>query len=406
MKKVCINELELRGKRVLIRVDFNVPLNPQGEVADDTRIKAALPTIRYALERGAKVLLISHLGRPKGRDPKLSLKPVALRLGQLLQRPVRMAEDCIGETVQAQVASMAEGDILMLENVRFHPEEERNDEAFAKALAFLCDVYVNDAFGTVHRAHASVDALPRLMPDKAAGFLLQKELTALGKLVEGPERPYLAVLGGAKVSDKIGVIEALLNKVDALLIGGGMANTFLKAQGFGVGRSLVEDSMLDVVKNLMDISRKNGIKLYLPVDFVVAENFDERAETKVVPFQEIPEKWIALDIGPASTKLFTEVLQDAKTIVWNGPMGAFEFDAFSRGTYAMVDAVTSSHASTIVGGGDTDMAFHKSGKTHEVTFISTGGGAFLKLLEGGELPGVASLSDRRRKARNTSPSPA
>jgi phosphoglycerate kinase len=286
------------------------------------------------------------------------------------------------------------GDVLLLENLRFHPGEEKNDPAFAKELASLCDVFIQDAFGNCHRKHASMIGIDNIVPS-AAGFLIKKEIDYFEKAVNNPMRPVVALLGGAKVSDKIKILENLAKRMDKILIGGAMAFTFLKSQEYSVGKSLVEDSMLDVVKNLMSISKKNGTKLYLPVDFVVAEKFDSRAETKVVPYQEIPEKWIALDIGPATTKLFTEAIQDAKTILWNGPMGAFEYDAFSRGTYAMVDVVTGSHASTIVGGGDTDMAFHKSGKTHEVSFISTGGGAFLKLLEGGELPGIAALSDKK-----------
>jgi len=329
-------------------------------------------------------------------NPKFSLKPVARRLQRFLNEKVKviMAEDCIGPKVKKQIDEINYGDVIVLENLRFHPGEEKNDSSFAKELASLCDVFIQDAFGNCHRKHASMIGVDGFVPS-AAGFLLKKEIDYFEKAVNNPMRPVVALLGGAKVSDKIKIIENLAKKMDKILIGGAMAFTFLKAQGFGVGQSLVEDSMLDVVKKLVDTSKRNGTKLYLPVDFVVAEKFDGQAETKVVPYQEIPEKWIALDIGPATTKLFFEALQDAKTIVWNGPMGAFEFDAFSRGTYAMVDAVTSSHASTIIGGGDTDMAFHKSGRTHEVSFISTGGGAFLKLLEGGELPGIASLSTKK-----------
>ncbi|WKZ19201.1 MAG: phosphoglycerate kinase [Candidatus Jettenia sp. CY-1] len=382
----------------MIRTDYNVPLDEEGKITDDTRIRATLPTIDFLLDEKAKVIIASHLGRPDGKvNPKYSLKPVARRLQRFLDEKVKviMADDCIGPKVKKQIAEMNYGDVLVLENLRFHSGEEKNDPAFARELASLCDVFIQDAFGNCHRKHASMVGIDSFIPS-AAGFLLKKEIDYFEKSVNQPMRPVVALLGGAKVSDKIKIIENLSKKMDKILIGGAMAFTFLKAQGFGIGKSLVEDSMLDVVKNLMDISRKNGTKLYLPVDFVVAEKFDGRAETKVVPYQEIPERWIALDIGPATTKLFYEALQDAKTIVWNGPMGAFEFDAFSRGTYAMIDAVTSSHASTIVGGGDTDMAFHKAGKTHEVSFISTGGGAFLKLLEGSELPGVASLSSKRK----------
>lgn len=401
MDKLYIKDLDIQkihGKRVMVRTDYNVPLDEDGNITDDTRIRATLPTINFLLDENAKVIIVSHLGRPDGKvNPKYSLKPVARRLqGFLKERAnVIMAEDCIGQKVRKQIEDMRCGDVIVLENLRFHPEEEKNDPFFAKELASLCDVFIQDAFGNCHRKHASMIGIDGFVPS-AAGFLLKKEIDYFEKAVNNPMRPVVALLGGAKVSDKIKIIENLSKKMDKILIGGAMAFTFLKAQGFGIGKSLVEDSMLDVVKNLIDMSKKNGIKLYLPVDFVVAEKFDNNAETKVVTYQEIPENWIALDIGPATTKLFFEALQDAKTIVWNGPMGAFEFDAFSRGTYAMVDAVTNSHASTIVGGGDTDMAFHKSGKTHEVSFISTGGGAFLKLLEGGVLPGVASLSDKNK----------
>ncbi|GAB61629.1 MAG: phosphoglycerate kinase [Candidatus Jettenia sp.] len=398
MDKLFIKELDVHKKKVMIRTDYNVPLDEEGKITDDTRIRATLPTIDFLLDEKAKVIIASHLGRPDGKvNPKYSLKPVARRLQRFLDEKVRviMADDCIGPKVKKQIEEMNYGDVLVLENLRFHSGEEKNDPAFAGELASLCDVFIQDAFGNCHRKHASMVGIDSFIPS-AAGFLLKKEIDYFEKSVNQPMRPVVALLGGAKVSDKIKIIENLSKKMDKILIGGAMAFTFLKAQGFGIGKSLVEDSMLDVVKDLMDISRKNGTKLYLPVDFVVAEKFDGRAETKVVPYQEIPERWIALDIGPATTKLFYEALQDAKTIVWNGPMGAFEIDAFSRGTYAMIDAVTSSHASTIVGGGDTDMAFHKAGKTHEVSFISTGGGAFLKLLEGSELPGVASLSSKKK----------
>ncbi len=396
MDKLFIKDLDVRKKKVMVRTDYNVPLDEEGNITDDTRIRATLPTINYLLDEDAKVIIVSHLGRPEGKpNPKYSLKPVARRLqGFFKERAsVIMAEDCVGPKVKKQIDEMRYGDIILLENLRFYAGEEKNDPAFAKELVSLCDVFIQDAFGNCHRKHASMTGINGLVPS-AAGFLFKKEIDYFEKSVNNPMRPVVAILGGAKVSDKIKIIENLAKKMDKILIGGAMAFTFLKAQGIGVGKSLVEDSMLDVVKNLIDISRKNGIKLYLPVDFVVAEEFNNRAETKVVPFLEIPEKWIALDIGPATTKLFAEALQDARTVVWNGPMGAFEFDAFSRGTYAMVDAVTSSHASTIVGGGDTDMAFHKSGKSHEVSFISTGGGAFLKLLEGGELPGFSALTNK------------
>ncbi|MFO0794803.1 MAG: phosphoglycerate kinase [Candidatus Brocadiaceae bacterium] len=397
MNKLFIKDLNVHKKRVLVRTDYNVPFDDFGNITDDSRIRATMATINFLLDECAKVIIASHLGRPDGKaNPKYSLEPVAVRLqGYLRDRAkVIMAKDCIGPQVKKQIDEMRYGDVLLLENLRFYSAEEKNDPQFAKELASLCDVFIQDAFGNCHRKHASMVGIDSFVPS-GAGFLLKKEIDYFEKAVNNPMRPVVALLGGAKVSDKIKIIENLARKMDKVLIGGAMAFTFLKAQGIGVGQSLVEDGMLDVVKNLMDISRRNGTKLYLPVDFVVAEKFDNTAETKLVPFQEIPEKWIALDIGPATTMLFKEAIQDAKTIIWNGPMGAFEYDAFSRGTYAMVDTITSSHALTIVGGGDTDMAFHKSGKTHEVSFISTGGGAFLKLLEGGELPGIASLSDKK-----------
>ncbi|GJQ49973.1 MAG: phosphoglycerate kinase [Candidatus Kuenenia stuttgartiensis] len=396
MKKLFIKDLAVRKKKVMVRTDYNVPLDEDGNITDDTRIRATLPTINYLLDEEAKVIIASHLGRPVGANPKYSLKPVARRLQRFLTEKVKitLAEDCIGEEVKKQVEAMNYGDVLLLENLRFHPGEQKNDAGFAKELAGLCDLFVQDAFGNCHRNHASMVGIVRYVP-AAAGFLIKKELDYFEKSVNDPIRPVIAILGGSKVSDKIKILENLAKKMDKIIIGGAMAFTFLKAQGIPVGKSLVEDSMIETANNLMDYTKKNGTKLYLPVDFVVAEKFDKTAETKVVPFQEIPERWIALDIGPATIKLFSAVLQDAKTILWNGPMGAFEIDAFSRGTYAMVDIVTSSHASTVVGGGDTDMAFHKAGKAHEVSFISTGGGAFLKLLEGGDLPGIASLTDKK-----------
>ena len=395
--KLFIKDINVRNKRVMVRTDYNVPLDDFGNITEDTRIRATLPTINYLLDEGAKIIIASHLGRPDGKsNPKYTLGPVAVRLQSYLHERAKviMAKDCIGTNIKKQIDEMRYGDVLLLENLRFYPGEEKNDPSFAKELASLCDVFIQDAFGNCHREHASMIGVDKYVTS-AAGFLLKKEVDYFEKAVNNPIRPVVALLGGAKVSDKIKIIENLAKKMDKILIGGAMAFTFLKAQGFGVGQSVIEDKMLDVVKNLMDISKRNGIKLYLPVDFVVAEKFGINAETKLVPYQEIPEKWIALDIGPATTKLFSEAIQDAKTIVWNGPMGAFEYDAFSRGTYAMVDAITSSHALTIVGGGDTDMAFHKSGKAFEVSFISTGGGAFLKLLEGGVLPGIAALSNKK-----------
>lgn len=396
MEKLLVKDLEVRGKRVVVRVDYNVPLDAEGNITDDSRIRATLPTINFLLDEMAKVILISHLGRPKGKIvPSLSLQPVAKRLSRLLGKEVTLAEDCVGPKVKLLIDKMKPGDLILLENLRFHPEEEKNDPEFARELASLCDVFIQDAFGNCHRSHASMVGINRFVPVAAVGFLIKKELEYFEKAVNNPMRPVVAILGGAKISDKIRIIENLSKKVDKILIGGAMAFTFLKAQGYEVGRSLVEDSLLQEVKDVTEKARKNGIKFYLPVDFVVAEKFDPKAETKVVTFQEIPPNWYALDIGPASTRLFMEAFSDARTIIWNGPMGAFEMDAFSRGTYAIVEAVTNSHALTIVGGGDTDVAFHRAGATFGVSYISTGGGAFLKLLEGGELPGVTALTDKQ-----------
>ncbi|MGR3310975.1 MAG: phosphoglycerate kinase [Candidatus Brocadiales bacterium] len=396
MNKLLLSEVPLGKKRVLVRVDFNVPLDEHGNIVDDTRIRASLPTINFLLDEEAKVIIVSHLGRPKGKVvPGLSLRPVVRRLKRLLGKEVILAEDCIGEKVKNLVDKMNPGDVVMLENLRFHEGEEKNDYEFAKALASLADVFVQDAFGNCHRTHASMAGINGFIPVAAVGFLIKKEIDYFEKAVTNPMRPVVAMLGGAKVSDKIHVIENLAGKADKIIIGGAMAFTFLKALGNDVGKSLVEDSMIDEVSNVFDEIHNSGIKFYLPVDFVVAEAFSGEAETKVVTFQEIPTNWMALDIGPATTRLFSEVLQNAKTVLWNGPMGAFEIDAFSRGTYAMVEAIASSHALTIVGGGDTDLAFLRAGESHNVSYISTGGGAFLKLLEGKELPGIAALTDKK-----------
>ncbi len=394
MDKKTIEKVDLKNKRVFIRADFNVPLDENGNITDDGRIRSTLPTINYALDAGAKVILASHLGRPKGKpDPKYSLAPVALRLNRLLNKEVRFAKDCIGPDVEHMVAGMRPGDVLLLENLRFHPEEEKNDEAFSKALASFTDVYVNDAFGTAHRAHASTFGITKHVKQSVAGFLMKKEIEYLQKTVANPVRPFVAILGGAKVSGKIGVIENLQNKVDKIIVGGAMAFTFIKARGYEVGNSLVEDDMLDMAQRLRKGVRDKGVKFYLPVDFVVAENTNDGAETKIVTSQEIPKGWVGLDIGPATTRLFSEALQDAKTIIWNGPMGLFEKDAYSRGTFAIARAVADAYATTIVGGGDTDVAVHKAGVSDSITFISTGGGASLELLEGKELPGLAALTD-------------
>lgn len=394
MDKKTIEKVDLKNKRVFIRADFNVPLDENGNITDDGRIRSTLPTINYALDAGAKVILASHLGRPKGKpDPRYSLAPVQLRLNRLLNKEVKFAKDCIGPDVEHLVQGMRPGDVLLLENLRFHPEEEKNDEGFSKALAAFTDVYVNDAFGTAHRAHASTYGITRFVKQSVAGFLMKKEIDYLQKAVANPVRPFVAILGGAKVSGKIGVIENLKDKVDKVIVGGAMAFTFNKAWGDEVGNSLVEPDMLETAMRIRNSARDKGVKFYLPVDFVVAENMNDGAETKIVTSQEIPKGWVGLDIGPATVRLFAEAIQDAKTIIWNGPMGMFEKDAYSRGTFAVARAVADAYATTIVGGGDTDVAVHRAGVSDSITFISTGGGASLELLEGKELPGLAALTD-------------
>ena len=395
IRKRIIEDVQLRGKRVIIRADYNVPLDDSLQITDDTRIRSTLPTINRAVDEGAKVILCSHLGRPKGRfDPKFSLAPVAKRLQRLLGKEVIFAPDCIGAAVEGLVAKMQPGDVMLLENLRFHPEEEKNDDGFSKALASLADVYINDAFGAAHRAHASTVGITKYIPEAAAGYLLKKEIEYLEGAVENPVRPFVAILGGAKVSGKIGVIENLGKKVDKVIIGGGMAFTFLKAMGLEIGQSLVETDMLDFAKGVQDHAFSSGVKFYLPVDCVVAASREPGAETKIVPVQEIPKGWYGLDIGPASVKLFSEAVQDAKTILWNGPMGMFEVDAFARGTLAMAHSVANAYALTIVGGGETALAIHRAGESESISFISTGGGAALELLEGKTLPGLAALPNR------------
>ncbi|MFQ5735622.1 MAG: phosphoglycerate kinase [Thermodesulfobacteriota bacterium] len=387
-----IDEIDLKGKKVLIRVDFNVPLDDNGNITDDTRIRSVLSTINYALDENACVILASHLGRPKGRKvAEMSLSPVAKRLGRLLEKDIKLAPDCIGPEVRKMVDSMEPGDVVMLENLRFHPEEEKNDDAFGKKLAELADVFINDAFATAHRAHASNVAVTRYVKEAAAGFLMKKELSYFSMAMEKPTRPLVAIIGGKKVSDKVGVLSSLCNKVDKLIIGGGMALTFFKALGYEVGNSFCEEEVLDQARSVVELAKKKKIKLYMPVDFVVADKFSASAETKVVTYQEIPRNWMALDIGPATVTLFSEAIQNAKTIIWNGPMGVFEIDSFSRGTFAMVTNVANTYAMTIVGGGDTDVAIHRAGEYAKMSYISTGGGAFLEILKGEELPGIAAL---------------
>jgi len=391
MNKKTVRDINVSGKRVLVRVDFNVPLD-SGRVTDDTRIRAAIPTIQYLIDKGAKVILASHLGRPKGKvAPEFSLKPVAVRLEQLLGVPVAMGSDCVGPEVESAVAHLEPGQVLLLENLRFHPEEEKNDPAFAAQLAKLADVFVNDAFGAAHRAHASTEGVTHFLP-AVAGFLMQRELDFLGRAMADPERPFIAILGGAKVSDKIGVISNLLTKVDKLLIGGGMANTFLKAKGLDMADSLVEDQVLDTARSLMAAA---GVRLLLPVDAVVADAFDANANARTVPVAAIPAGWRVLDIGPETVRQYEQALQGAKTVVWNGPMGVFEFPRFAAGTVAVAKALAAlPDAVTIIGGGDSVAAVEQAGVADKMTHISTGGGASLEFLEGKELPGVAALLDK------------
>ncbi len=396
MAKLSITDLDLRGKRVLMRVDFNVPLSPTQEVSDDTRIRAALPTIRYAMERGAKVALISHLGRPKGKVvPSLSLAPIARRLSQLLDAPVPTAPDCIGEAAERAVASLAPGRVLLLENCRFPDGDEKNDEAMSRALAALCDVFVNDAFGAAHRAHASTVGVTKFVPASAAGLLMAKELEYLGRVVREPAHPFVAILGGAKVSDKIGVLKNLVTKADAFLVGGGMAYTFLKAQGMEVGGSLLETDKLEVARAILDEARGRRVTFLLPVDHVIAEKPEAGASTRLADSTAIPAGWMGLDIGPKAREAFGKIIAGAKTIVWNGPMGVFELPPFREGTFAVARAVAASGAVSVVGGGDSVAAVTQAGVADRITHISTGGGASLEFLEGIELPGVAALTDKR-----------
>ncbi|MDM8526430.1 phosphoglycerate kinase [Desulfococcaceae bacterium HSG8] len=394
-----IQNTDISGKRLFFRVDFNVPLDEYQNIRDDSRIRAVLPTLKYALDHGAKLIVASHLGRPKGAVvPEMSLSPAAKRLGRLLEKEVIMAKDCIGDGVKKLVSEMKPGDVLLLENLRFHPQEQKNEDAFAGQLAELCDIYVNDAFAVSHRVNASVVAITKYAPLSVAGFLLQKELDYFKKAMANPQRPLVAIVGGAKVSSKLGALENMLNHVDKFIIGGAMANTFLKSKGYAVGKSKVEDDLVEVAGSVMKKAAEKGIRFYLPVDVVAASRFDPHAQIKKIPIQEIPEDWMIMDIGPATSLLYSEVLYDAKTIIWNGPMGVFEMDAFSRGTIAMVHNLADSYALTIVGGGDTDVAVHKADETERITYISTGGGAFLALMEGKQLPGVAALDEADRNS--------
>jgi phosphoglycerate kinase len=387
-----LREIELKGKRVLIRVDFNVPMNEAGEITDDLRIRTVLPTLRYLLEQNARIILCTHMGRPKGqRVEKFSLAPIAAYLAKLLDRPVPLASDCVGPEVTKAAAQLQNGEILMLENLRFHSQEEKNDPEFSRQLASVADVYINDAFAVSHRAHASVAGVTEYIQEKAAGFLLQKEIEYFHRCIDTPQRPLVAIVGGAKVSGKLEALRNMLERVDKMIIGGAMANTFLKSQGYSVGASKVEDDLLETADSLLQQARAKKVKIYLPVDVIAADRFAPDAISKQVTIQDIPDNWMALDIGPASVICFCEVLADAKTIVWNGPMGAFEMDAFARGTMALAHAVAASHALSVTGGGDSNAAIALSGESDNISYMSTGGGAFLELMEGKMLPGIKAL---------------
>jgi phosphoglycerate kinase len=396
LNKKSLKDLQVQGKKVIVRCDFNVPMDDNRNITDDRRITSSLPTIEYLIENGAKVILMSHLGRPKGEpNPKFSLEPVANRLSELLKKEVIFAKDdnVVSDNVKDIVSNMKDGDVVLLENTRFRKEEEKNGENFSKELASLADLYVNDAFGTSHRAHASNVGISNELPS-AVGYLVEKEITVMGKALENPERPFVAILGGAKVSDKIGVIENLLNKVDTILIGGGMAYTFLKAQGYEIGNSILEEDKLDLANELLKKAEEKQVKLLLPVDVVVAKEFKNDTEFKTVKFDNIPADMMGMDMGEETIKLFSEEIKNAKTIVWNGPMGVFEMENFKKGTEAVGRAMADSDAVTIVGGGDSASAVEKAGLGDKMTHISTGGGASLEFLEGKELPGIAAIEDK------------
>ena len=391
-----IDQIEMKGKRVFLRVDFNVPMDKAGNVTSDKRIRASIPTINYALEKGAKLIIASHLGRPKGkRVDEMSLKPVAKLLSELLKKPVTFCDDCVGENIEQAVSKMKEGDIILLENLRFNPGEDKNDAQFAKHLAALCDVYIDDAFAVSHRAAASNSAITEFVPICAAGFLLKNEIEYFNKAMVNPARPLAAIIGGAKVSDKIGLLENLIEKVDKIIIGGGMAFTFLRAAGYETGKSLCEEDLLNTARRIVEKAKQKNMQFLLPVDAVIAQSATAEAEAKVCSVKEIPKDWIGLDIGPATISLFSESLRGVKTNIWNGPMGIFELAPFSKGTFELAAAVANSGAISIIGGGDTDTAIKKAGLSAKMSYISTGGGAFLELLEGKTLPGIAALEKSR-----------
>ena len=396
MNKVTVRDIDLDGKKVLMRCDFNVPLDENKNITDKTRIVAAMPTIKYVLDHNAKLILCSHLGRPKGEvKPELSLKPVADELSKELGREVKLAKDIVGPSAHELTENMKEGDVVLLENVRFDPREEKNDEEFSKELASLAEVYVNDAFGTCHRAHASTAGVAAYLPS-GVGFLIEKELKVLGDALNNPRRPFVAILGGAKVSTKIGVIDALLNKVDVLLIGGGMAYTFYKSMGYGVGNSICELDKLDLAKELMQKAKEKGVKLVIPVDNVIGKEFKPDTESKIVAYNEIPDGWEGFDIGPKTVKMYEEELKNAKTILWNGPVGLFEFDQFAKGTNEIAHFISNlNDCTTIIGGGDSAAAVTKIGLADKMTHISTGGGASLEFIEGKKLPGIEAIPDKQ-----------
>lgn len=392
-QKMTMKDLDLKGKRVFCRVDFNVPMS-EGKVTDDTRIRAAVPTIEYLVEQGAKVILASHLGRPKGEvNEEMRLAATGVRLGELLHKEVKSLDESIGDKVEQEIATMEEGDIVLLENVRFHAGEEKNDEELAKAFANLADVFVNDAFGAAHRAHASTAGIASHLP-AVSGLLLEKELDVLGKALSEPERPFTAIIGGAKVKDKIGVIDHLLDKVDNLIIGGGLSYTFIKAQGYEIGNSLVEEDKLDLANSFIEKAKQKGVNFYLPIDATVASEFSQDAETKSVKIEEIPADWMGLDIGPETAAMYAEVIKNSKLIIWNGPMGVFEMPAFENGTKSVAQAMAETSGYTVIGGGDSAAAVEKFHVAEKMDHISTGGGASLEFMEGKDLPGVSALTNK------------